>query len=88
MGRGRFGCQVQNLLFTCISSLVRGHKLISQNGDPLGCFDRFTVGGRQKCSFLPSHPMCLDSVGPHHYGSRLRLSHLLPKFCLLGHIPS
>jgi hypothetical protein len=56
IGRGRYGRQAQNLLFSYILSQVCGHKLISQNGDPLGCFDRFTLDGRQSVVFSRAIP--------------------------------
>jgi hypothetical protein len=75
IGHGR---HARNLLLRCIPSLAHGHRIVSQNGDPLGRFNRFTVGGREQRSFLPGHPLPLGSTGPHNYGSRLllKLSHL------------
>jgi hypothetical protein len=88
VGQGYLRHQAQNLLLNRILSLARGHKLVSQNGNPLGRSGRLIMGGCQQRIFLLGHPLCLGSVSPCHYDSCLRSSHLLQKLYHLGHVPS
>jgi hypothetical protein len=88
IGHVYFGRQARNLLLSRILSPAHGHKLIPQSGNPLGRFSRFTMDGNQQHSLLPDCPLRLGSAGPHHYGSRMRLSHLLPKLRHLSRVLS
>jgi hypothetical protein len=87
VGHGRFSGQAQNLLLGIIPSLARGHKLISQNRHPLGCFGCFTMSGRLQHGSLWGHPFRMGRAGTRHYGSRLCSSHLLLKLLHLSRVP-
>jgi hypothetical protein len=79
VGCGYLSGQAQNLLLSYILSLSRSHKLVSQNGDPLGCSGHLIMGGCEQLSFLSGDLLRLDSTSPHQYDSGLCSSHLLPK---------
>jgi hypothetical protein len=61
VGCGYLSGQAQNLLLSYILSLSRSHKLVSQNGDPLGCSGHLIMGGCEQLSFLSGDPLRLDS---------------------------
>jgi hypothetical protein len=88
VSHGRFSCQAQNILLDSILSPACIHKPVSQNRDPLDCFDRLTTGGRQQHGLLPGHPLRMGSAGTRHYGNHVCLSHLLQKLRHLSCVPS